>query len=422
MSDVPVAPVAEAGIDAALQPFGQSTMLPAEAYTSADVLAWEQRHFFSTTWTCLGRAEEVMPAGTTQRAITVGGVPVLLLQDRGGELVARANTCRHRGHELLDDGESSVRRSIVCPYHAWTFRLDGTLLAAPGFHDVMTSPLADNDLVPLPLETWHGWVFVNARANAASTGPSFADHIGALDELVAPYTPERLVLGARHDYVVAANWKVITENYHECYHCPRIHPELCEVTPPTSGENYDLPGAWVGGSMDLRDGAETMSFDGHSDGRPIDGVDPRQVRYLGLFPNLLISLHPDYVMTHLMTPLAPDRTQVECSWYFVPYDGAGGPPEPSYAVDFWDRTNRQDWAACESVQRGLSSPHYRPGPLAPSEDAVHQFVTMVARGYLGQPVSARHTNASGPSLVSSATRFAAPDSKDTALPSDDSAR
>jgi Rieske 2Fe-2S family protein len=239
---------------------------------------------------------------------------------------------------------------------------------------------AAHGLVRLPLEVWYGWVFVNALAS----GPPLADHIGGLDSLVASYTPERLVRGASHGYVVSANWKVITENYHECYHCPLIHPELCDVSPPASGENFDLPGAWVGGSMDLREGADTMSLDGRSGGRPIDGVDPRQVLYLGLFPNLLISPHPDYVMTHRMTPLSPGRTQVECAWYFLP-DDDGAAPDASYAVDFWDRTNRQDWAACESVQRGLASPHFRPGPLAPNEDAVHQFVTTVARGYLGQP-------------------------------------
>jgi Rieske 2Fe-2S family protein len=109
-------------------------------------------------------------------------------------------------------------------------------------------------------------------------------------------------------------------------------------------------------------------------------VDPRTVNYLGLFPNLLISLHPDYVMTHRLEPLSPGLTAIECSWYF--------PPEvddPSYAVEFWDVTNREDWAACESVQRGAESPHFRPGPLAPAEDAVYQWVTMIARGYLGKP-------------------------------------
>jgi glycine betaine catabolism A len=121
-----------------------------------------------------------------------------------------------------------------------------------------------------------------------------------------------------------------------------------------------------------------MSLSGASDATPIDGVDPRVVLYLGLFPNLLISLHPDYVMTHRLTPLAPALTRVECTWYFV-----DDTVDPSYAVEFWDLTNRQDWAACESVQRGLSSPHFRPGPFAPNEDAVYRWVTMVARAYQG---------------------------------------
>lgn len=360
----------------ALRPFGESTMLPAQAYTSAEVLAWERRHFFAATWTCLGRLDALAVDGVTQQAVTVGDVPVLLSHDGDGGVSAFANTCRHRGHELLGAGATSTRRSVVCPYHAWSYDLSGKLIAAPGFREVASFDPGAHGLAELPVEVWHGWVFVNALGTAAP----FAEHVGDMATLVAPYAPERLVLGASHSYVVAANWKVVTENYHECYHCPLIHPELCQVSPPTSGVNFDLPGQWVGGSMELRDGAETMSLDGRSLGRPIPGVDPRTVLYLGLFPNLLVSLHPDYVMTHRMVPLAPDRTEVECAWYVPPRDD-GTPVDASYAVEFWDTTNRQDWAACESVQRGLSSPHFRPGPLAPNEDAVHQFVTMVAHGY-----------------------------------------
>ena len=365
-------PLADELLEPALLPFGESTMLPAEAYTSPDVLAWERRHFFAASWVCLGRVEAVFPEGRTQVATTVGDVGVLLSKGAGGAVAAFANTCRHRGHELLPDGGTSVKRAVVCPYHAWSYDLSGALIAAPGFREVASFDPAAHGLVRLPAEVWHGWVFVNALGTAAP----LAAHVGGLEDLVAPYAPERLVLGATHEYVVAANWKVITENYHECYHCPLIHPELCEVSPPASGSNFDLPGVWVGGTMDLRDGADTMSLTGHSDGVPIDGVDPRAVLYLGLLPNLLLSLHPDYVMTHRMTPLAPDRTQVECAWYFVSSD-----VDPAYAVDFWDTTNRQDWGACESVQRGLASPHFRPGPLAPNEDAVHELVRTIARGY-----------------------------------------
>jgi Rieske 2Fe-2S family protein len=147
--------------------------------------------------------------------------------------------------------------------------------------------------------------------------------------------------------------------------------------------NYELPGDWVGGWMELRDGMATMSITGESSGRPIVDVPPDRVEYLGLLPDLLLSLHPDYVMTHRLVPHAPDRTVIECSWYFPDAD-----IDPAYAVEFWDLTNRQDWAACESVQRGLSSPHFRPGPFAPTEDAVHRFVGKIASAYLALPVPA----------------------------------
>ncbi len=372
------APLPAEAVALARRPLGASRMLPAAAYTSPAVFAWEGRHLFAGSWVCVGREPDLWADGIAQRALDIGGVPVLLTSTEGGTQ-ALANTCRHRGHELLPAGAVAGRRAIVCPYHAWTYRLDGALSAAPGFRDVTGFDPADHGLVRLPIARWHGWVFVNAGGD----GPAFAEHLGALDDLAAPYAPESLVLRASHTYELATNWKVVHENYHECYHCPLIHPELCRVSPPTSGDNYDLPGAWVGGSMRLRDDAESMSLDGRGSGRPLPGLDEagrRSVLYLGLLPNLLLSLHPDYVMTHRVEPLSAGRTRIECAWYFPSAD-----VDPAYAVDFWDRTNRQDWAACESVYRGLSSPHYVPGPLAPNEDAVHRFVSMVAGAYQGQP-------------------------------------
>jgi Rieske 2Fe-2S family protein len=347
MANAPVDPTALA---ASLCPHGESVMLPQAAYTDPAVLAWERRNFFAATWTCLGRADE-LAAGTTYRATVVGDVGVILtFEDR-----------------------PSDRRSVVCPYHGWSYELDGAVKAAPRMGD--TFDPAPYGLTELPSEVWHGWLFVNALGTAAP----FSEHLGGITDLVAPYRPEALSLKARHNYDVASNWKTIVENYHECYHCPLIHPELCKVSPPTSGDNWNLPGAWVGGLMDLRPGVETMSLDGRSRGILLPGVDPRTVNYLGLFPNLLISLHPDYVMTHRLEPRSPGVTAIECSWYFP-----DEVDDPSYAVEFWDVTNREDWAACESVQRGAESPHFRPGPLAPAEDAVYRWVTMIARGYLGK--------------------------------------
>jgi glycine betaine catabolism A len=201
-----------------------------------------------------------------------------------------------------------------------------------------------------------------------------------MEPILAPYRAEQLRVAGRHTYEIAANWKVVAENYHECYHCPLIHPELCQVSPPDSGDNYELPGGWVGGAMVLRDGMATMSMTGELAATPLPGVDPRRVEYLHLLPNLLVSAHPDYVMAHRLVPLAPDRTWIECSWMVLP-DDDGSVPDAARAVEFWDVTNRQDWAACESVQRGLASPHFRPGPFAPSEDAVARLVRLIGHAY-----------------------------------------
>lgn len=362
------APLPADGLDDALRPFGSSRMLPVAAYTDPAVLAWERRFLFAGSWTCLGRRAQLAAEGN-QHALTVGDVSVVvtLSEER---VRAFANACRHRGHELLPGGGTCERRALVCPYHGWAYDLDGTLKTAPRMGDEFDAKRFG--LVELPAVDWHGWVFVNATGAALP----FEEHLGTLDRLVSPYAPEKLAVKAVHRYEVAANWKVIAENYHECYHCPLIHPELCAVTPPSSGDNWHEPGHWLGGSMELREHAETMSLDGSSRGVMLDGVDRRTVRYLGLFPNLLLSLHPDYVMAHRMTPVAVDRTQVECVWLFDETVG-----DPSYAVDFWDVTNRQDWAACESVQRGLSSPHHTPGPLAPNENAIYDWVTLLARAY-----------------------------------------
>jgi Rieske 2Fe-2S family protein len=345
-TDAPIDPVA---LDRSLRPFGYSTMLPATAYTDPELHRWERRQVLAGSWTCLGRADELPSDGATQQALTVGDIPVLLTRTAAGALRAFANTCPHRGHELLSEGCTAGSRSLVCPYHAWSFGLDGRLIGAPRMRDISGfNPMAMG-LTPLPLEVWQGWVMVNATGTAAP----LADHLGALDALVAPYRPADLRLGGRHQYTLAVNWKVIVENYHECYHCPLIHPELCAVTPPDSGDNYDLPGAWVGGSMDLRADADTMSLDGRSLGVPIDGVDQRTVQYLGLFPNLLLSLHPDYVMAHRLMPLTADRTWVECSWYFpaAAFETEGF--DPAYAIE---RTGRP-------VNRfSVGCPHRTSGP------------------------------------------------------------
>jgi Rieske 2Fe-2S family protein len=333
------------------------------------------------------RVSAPLPRSDLERALApmgesrAGTETVMLTRGEDQRLRAFFNVCRHRGHELLELGESRTNKVIQCPYHAWIYNLDGTLRGAPGFNKDEGFDRSEHPLSEVRVDEWRGWVFVNVSADA----PGLGEHVGNLDEHLAPYEPERLVTAVRHNYEVAANWKVVTENYHECYHCSSIHPELCRVTPPDSGENIEPTGVWVGGSMDLMDHAETMSLSGESHGEPLRGLNARQQRqvlYLALFPNLLISPHPDYVLTHRLEPLEPGRTKIECEWLFPAEVAARDGFDPSYAVEFWDITNRQDWGACESVQRGIRSRGFRPGPLSSREDEVHDFMALVARGYI----------------------------------------
>jgi Rieske 2Fe-2S family protein len=381
-SRYPRAPIDQAALAASLLPHAESRMLPRAAYVDPAVFAWEQRHFFGGGWLCVGLSSQVAQPGD-QRAEQLGAGSVLMVRGQDGVLRAFANYCRHRGHELLPCGSTQQHGVIICPYHSWTYSLSGGLRAAAGFKGRPGFDQTAWGLTELPATEWHGLIFIDGSGTA---GP-LSDYLQSLDEIVAPYEPERLVLAGRHDYDSTANWKILSENYHECYHCPVIHPELCKVSPPKSGENYAAQGTWVGGWMELRDGMDTMSLDGASHGVPLRGLGAeglRTVIYLHVFPNVLLSLHPDYVMTHILRPVAADRTKIECTWAFAPEAVAQPGFDGGYAVEFWDITNRQDWGACESVQRGLSSEHSRPGPLSAEEDAVYEFVTMVARGYQGE--------------------------------------
>lgn len=396
---VAAAPIDPGLLAPVMAPLGHARTLPADAYVSQEVFEWEQRWFFEGSWVAVGRSSLVARPGD-QAAVQVGSEGILLTRDEDGILHGFFNVCRHRGHELLACGTSANRKGIRCPYHAWVYGLDGHLRGAPRFKHLSSSDPVHEGLVPVAVAEWHGWVL----ANVSGTASAFAEHAGNLDEMVAPYQPARLIEGATHSYEVRANWKVLVENYHECYHCSNIHPELCRITPPSSGDSRDPTGLWVGGSMDLMPHAETMSLSGQSGGAPIPGLDAdlyRQVFYFGLFPNLLISLHPDYIMTHRLEPAGPGLTMIDCQWLFPPEALERDGFDPSYAVEFWDITNRQDWTACEAVQRGVSSRGYRQGPLAIEEDNVHQFQTMIAGGYLqgspARPVAAMRQPSPQPS-------------------------
>jgi Rieske 2Fe-2S family protein len=377
------APLDLTAVELVLRPYDQALTLPGEAYVSDGVFDWEVEHFFEGSWACIGRAPDLgVEDPGDQAAIQVGRQSFLLVRGDDRALRAFHNVCRHRGHELLAVGATRHQRGIKCPYHAWVYGLEGDCRATPRF-DVGGFDKTRFPLIEARLAEWQGWLFVNASGDA----PAIAEQLGNLDLVVRDYDPATLKLGARHEYELRANWKIVVENYLECYHCSEIHPELCKVTPPESDHAYEeqSTGTWIGGPMELRDFAATMSLTGESLGVPIPSVPAEKLRMVGyaaFLPNLLISPHPDYLMTHRLVPIAPDRTWIECAWYF-PQEAFGKDGfSTDYASEFWDVTNLEDWAACESVQRNMGSSGHRQGPFSAWEVDVFRAQSTIARGYL----------------------------------------
>ena len=380
-------PVSAADVAATRRPVNEAQLLPPHVFHDPQVFEYEMRAWFSRNWLCVAREEDVAEAGHYVLA-SLPGESAIVIRDRQGELHALSNVCRHRGATILDDPSGRAVR-LQCPYHAWIYDLDGSLMRAPHTSEISNFDNAEHGLQRLRIDTWQGFVFVNFDVDAAPLSEQLTD----LPSLVAAHEPGRLRRARRIEYDVSANWKVIAENYSECYHCPGVHPQLNRLTPYDRGRNFESTGPWAGGWMELVDDAETMSTDGHNHGRPplpgVSAEDERRIYYFVVWPNLLLSLHPDYVMTHQVWPVEPGRSRVICEWLFDPETMARPDFDPSDAVDFWDLTNRQDWAVCERQQKGTASVHYTAGRYSLMEDMVHAFDLMVADRYAGDGVVTR---------------------------------
>ncbi|MGH8092065.1 MAG: aromatic ring-hydroxylating oxygenase subunit alpha [Chthoniobacterales bacterium] len=334
-------------------------------FISAEVFAEEKRKIFARTWICVGHQSQNADGGD-YFVQEVAGESLIILRDKSGETRAFYNVCRHRGTRLCEES-SGHGAAIQCPYHAWTYGLDGRLIGAPHMDDVPGFEKSDYPLHPVKVAQWEGFIFV-----------SLADEPAPLEEVFSPLTGKfthwnlpRLRAVRRIEYDVHANWKLIFQNYSECYHCPGVHPALSKVSPYDSAENDLSEGPFLGGFMTIAKG-KSLTMSGEACARPVGevkGEGDARVFYYSIFPNMLLSLHPDYVMVHLIWPMSPDRTRIVCHWYFHPHAPGVGAPcyNPDDAVAFWDMTNKQDWHVCELSQQGIASRAYQPGPYSPRE-------------------------------------------------------
>jgi Rieske 2Fe-2S family protein len=364
------------------QPVERATMLPPAAFSDPRVCDWELEHIFRG-WICVGHLSSVDETGKFMMR-ELGGDSVVVIGAEDGRPRAFLNVCRHRGARIVEETEGRVRKRLRCPYHAWSYGLDGSLRAAPHMDEVEDFDFSCWGLIPVRLAVVGGLVLIDLSGDA----PDVDEHIGDLLGHLEHYRNAELRRGGIREYEVAANWKGIAENYNECLHCPGVHPELNALSDYMSGEEVTGEGAWCGGSMTLREGHATMALEnGNGNGArpPIEGLTERdadEVVYLALFPNALVSLHPDYVMLHTLWPRAADRTDVVCEWFFEPRTMAADDFDPSDAIGFWDMVNKQDWYVCELTQKGVGTRNYTAGRYSAEEVDVHAFDLLVADRYM----------------------------------------
>ena len=343
--------------------------LPASCYTDPAWFASELEQIFARMWICAGRVDDIATRGFLRR--DVANASVLLVRDHDS-VRAFYNVCRHRGTRLCDAETGTLSGSIQCPYHGWTYGLDGRLIGAPQMDEVAGFTKDDYPLRRVASAVWDGHLFINLGDDPAP----LETQLGALPEAFRPWRMSELRPVHRLDYTVHANWKLIVQNYNECLHCPIIHPLLNRMHHYLGASNVPSTETYCGGAMGFKDGVETLSIDGRRRRAPLPGLgeaDRQLVNYFAIYPNLLLTLHPDYMLTVTIWPETPDRTHLVSTWHFHPDEIA----RPGFvwedAVEFWDVTNREDWAISERSHRGIASRGYTPGPYSNREAQLWEF-------------------------------------------------
>lgn len=330
-------------------------------FVSPGIFAEEQEKIFAKQWLLVGHQSQIPSAGDyfVQR---VNGESLIVIRDKSRKIHGFFNVCRHRGSRLLED-DCGNRTAIQCPYHAWTYGLDGRLLGAPHMDEVAEFEKADYPLHRVNLGLWEGFIFVSLANKPQPLEKWFAPLKGKFSH----WNMSILQPAKRIEYDVCANWKLMFENYSECYHCPGVHPQLQKVSPYDSAENDLREGPFLGGFMKINAG-KSLTMSGNACAAFVGKIENlQQVFYYTIFPNMLLSLHPEYVMVHQLRPQSPERTLIVCDWLFHPNAFKRKDFNPQDAIEFWDITNKQDWHVCKLSQQGISSRAYAPGPFSSRE-------------------------------------------------------
>ena len=346
-------------------PLLEAETLPPACYTDPAFFAREMERIFRVHWNLVGRADEVPEPGD-YFTIDLAGVPAIVLRDDDGGLRAFANTCRHRGSRLVS--ENGKTKAISCPYHGWSYGLDGRLIAAAGMENTGNFDPADFGLISLGIAERSGFVFLNFSAD----GSGVDDHLGNLTDYLGSHDARGMICVHRRVYDVACNWKLCLENQRESYHVATVHRGTLKDQLP---EQLPASGNWSGswfrheGSIAARLGAgRTFPAIPSLEGRAAEGT-----YFIGLYPASFLVFTVDCMWWMSFRPFAPDRTQVVTGLCF-PETATRRPDFEAILPDYVARTDAshpEDNRATEMQQRGLASPHARPGRFSHREAGVH---------------------------------------------------
>ncbi len=348
--------------------------LPGADYHDPGIFDLERERIFHAGWYCVGREEDVPTSGYV--VVDVAAESILLVRDNKGDLRAFFNACRHRGTRLCE-GAGTTGRTIVCPYHAWAYALDGALVGTPNVASDEQLDRAGLGLVSVRLDVWEGFLWVTLTDNVEPLRTHLARWASDDPSLWERYGVGELVVGAQRVYNVAANWKIIIENYNECLHCPHVHPELVAIVPLYKSGDVIEPTEpdWNGNR--LAPGLHSFTPTGESGLPLLPGLEENdRTAFYGCtyLPNLIVNYHTDCVSTFLISPVAPDRTIVTCHYLFRPETVTADGFDPSPVVDFRHLLAQQDWTVCERNQQGVGSRAFRDGGVLPYNDRyVHAF-------------------------------------------------
>lgn len=356
--------------------------LPAESYFDPAWFAREQAKIWSRHWVYAGRLNDLTVM--TMRRISVAGENLILIRDREDNVTCFHNTCRHRGSELCVTDEKQLSSKLIsCPYHQWSYALDGRLVRTPFISLTPDFRKEDHGLFKVHVNVWNGFIFVCL----ADEPPDFSTVPDLGMKAFDHWPMESLVTGHTLVKELACNWKIFWENYNECLHCPGIHPELSEMVPIYS-KGYMAPNEAPGWTPEndshdhvLKEGASTWSMNGQPCGPEFQGLSDAEraagQTFVTMLPTMFIVAHVDYVRTVSLRPLGPERTELKAEWLFPAETLAQPAFDLGNVVDFATIVMLQDGTACEMNQRGLKSSKYSQGLLMPQEFDVYRFQNWV---------------------------------------------